>query len=70
MVCTVLVEVDWPEGVDFDPEECKSIASGVLPQRWQRDVSMCGGNHRGIVWASARSECSVDDVHIVEDVEL
>jgi hypothetical protein len=65
MEAVVTVTVEWPQGIQFNEETCKHIAASGMPQHWDRDV----GAGR-IVWASAFSECSTDEVDIIENVEI
>ena len=66
MEVTMTVTVEWPEGIEFDEEECKWIAASAASQRFGRDV----GSPGKIVWAEAYCECSDDDVEIIEDEEI
>lgn len=60
------VTVDWPEGIEFDEEKCKSVAHSASSQMWETDVGQVGK----IVWAKAFWECSDDDIEIVENEEV
>ena len=62
------VTVEWPEGVPFDVENCKSIATCAMSQKWEQDVESRGGH--GVVWATAYSECMEEDVEIIEDTPI
>lgn len=57
----VTVTVEWPDGVPFDEDKCKSIAACGMGQLWHRDVGRPGN-----AIAMCVSECSTDDVEIIE----
>ena len=60
------VTVEWPEGVEFDSEQCKGIAANAIGQHWSIDVGRPGK----IVWADCYGEASDNDVEIIENEEI